>query len=186
MGAPVFDDVLDEHLSAAPAPPSRLRMSGPTGTAVTYGFFFDASSAARISVATRNSSRVVDHAGEHASVVRGFRIEVFNPNARTAVHRRTPVRPTPDFSTPTNAEPALRRLSAGESAALAVMHSLGASLSPRFTFGELRRAFRRLALRYHPDRHASRSAEERAQLSDRFTRAREAYQILVGVFARRG
>jgi hypothetical protein len=186
MGAPLFDDLLDEHISAAPPLPSRPRTAGPTGTAVTYGFFFDAASATPgISLATRRSPPVVERAGEQASIVRGFRIEVLDPNAGTAVHHRAPLRPEPDFTTPASEEPGPRLLSAGERAALAVMNSLGASLAPGFTSRELRRAFRRLALRYHPDRHASRSADERAQLSDRFTRAREAYQLLV-VVSRRG
>jgi DnaJ family protein C protein 9 len=64
------------------------------------------------------------------------------------------------------------------------MNALGANLSPNFTPGELRRAFRRLALQYHPDRHTSRSADERAQLSDRFARSRDAYRVLT--IARRG
>jgi hypothetical protein len=181
MRAPVFDDLLDEHLAWAP-PAARRSTAGPAGTAATYGFFFDAAPAT-VAVPAINRERITFR-GE-------FRIEVI-ADVCTVVQR--PAQPTygpaaesgsriprPATRTPVDldsSEAPRRILSALERAALAEMNALGASLAANFTSGDLRRAFRMLALQYHPDRHPSQSAGARAHLSERFTRAREAYQML--------
>jgi curved DNA-binding protein CbpA len=43
---------------------------------------------------------------------------------------------------------------------------------------QARRAFRRLALRLHPDRHPTAPPEERARLAERFARVAAAYRQL--------
>jgi hypothetical protein len=72
-----------------------------------------------------------------------------------------------------------RRLSLGEHLALEALRTLGAdSLSPDFTDAELKSAFRRLARRFHPDRHPGSSDGERAQLARSFAAACDAYRTL--------
>ena len=58
---------------------------------------------------------------------------------------------------------------------------LGARLAADFTADELRREFRRLAQRYHPDRHGAASAGELESLSRRFSEATDGYRCLRAV-----
>jgi hypothetical protein len=66
--------------------------------------------------------------------------------------------------------PQTRRLSAGQQQALDFLNRLGAELDENFTDDELRRVFRRFARLYHPDRHPSADAAERAKLSRLFAK----------------
>lgn len=72
-------------------------------------------------------------------------------------------------------------LSSTHQRALDTLNALGANIGRDFSPEELRRAFRGLALRYHPDRHTSRSEAERAQLAALFGRAHDAYEQLKSV-----
>jgi hypothetical protein len=72
-----------------------------------------------------------------------------------------------------------RTLSMKQQDALDTLLGLGARLDQDFTDGELRRAFRNLALRYHPDRHVDAGEAERARLAALFARARAAYELLL-------
>ena len=71
-----------------------------------------------------------------------------------------------------------RRLSVLQRFALADLIGLGASLDEHFTAEQLRSAFRTLAHRYHPDRHAHRSEAEQAELAVMFRRLHDAYTLL--------
>jgi DnaJ-class molecular chaperone len=71
-----------------------------------------------------------------------------------------------------------RVLSSREQRALDDLIALGAELPADFTFDELRSAFRTLARRYHPDRHAGCRAEDKARLAHLFARTRDAYRTL--------
>lgn len=55
---------------------------------------------------------------------------------------------------------------------------LGADLAADFTAEDLRREYRRLARRYHPDGHAHSAPLERAQLARSFVEAAEDYRCL--------
>jgi hypothetical protein len=70
-----------------------------------------------------------------------------------------------------------RTLSAGQSMALARLNALGASLPPDFTDRELRSAFRRLARRFHPDRHPG-DRPSQARLAQIFRECVEHYRRL--------
>ena len=71
-----------------------------------------------------------------------------------------------------------RILSSRERAALDQLNALGAAIGADFTVQELRQAFRALARRYHPDRHPSSSAIEKARLSRQFIQLHDAYREL--------
>lgn len=59
--------------------------------------------------------------------------------------------------------------------------ALGAPLEADFSIEELRRAYRRLAQRYHPDRHTAAAAAEREMLARGFTEAAAGYRCLRAV-----
>lgn len=88
-------------------------------------------------------------------------------------------------STPTpRARPreGLRRpLTSAQQAALARLVDLGATLTEWFTDEELRREYRKVALRYHPDRHARALEIERSRMADAFRAATDAYRALAAL-----
>jgi DnaJ-class molecular chaperone len=65
-----------------------------------------------------------------------------------------------------------------EHKAFDALNALGADLDDAFTPETLRRAFRKLAHRYHPDRHSGSSAAERARLARLFAEATDHYRLL--------
>jgi hypothetical protein len=70
------------------------------------------------------------------------------------------------------------RLSGLERRALAALNSLGAGLDENLSPSSLRRAFRELARRYHPDRHPGSSPAEQERLARVFVEATEHYRVL--------
>ena len=90
------------------------------------------------------------------------------PRHRTTYHQRPSAPPEPEakpfrpVSTPVR--PA-RTLTRRQRQGLDAFIELGAHLTPEFTAGELRSAYRRLALTYHPDRHPGISETEKARLT---------------------
>jgi len=72
-------------------------------------------------------------------------------------------------------------LSPVERRALVALNDLGADLGDSPSFGALRRAFKRLARRYHPDRHPGASPAEQAHLARLFVDVTEHYRVLVAV-----
>jgi hypothetical protein len=95
--------------------------------------------------------------------------------------------PRPATQTPTHAhapspkKPA--RLSAREMRSLAALNDLGAGLGNNLSSSSLRRAFRQLARRYHPDRHPGSSAVEQQRLARLFAEATEHYRVLTAALA---
>lgn len=71
--------------------------------------------------------------------------------------------------------------SADQRRALDLLRALGATLRPDFTGSELRRQYRLLARRLHPDRHPAAAAGERAKLSLAFAAATDSYRLLSAV-----
>ncbi|MEZ5290926.1 MAG: DnaJ domain-containing protein [Vicinamibacterales bacterium] len=76
----------------------------------------------------------------------------------------------------------VHRLSEAQRAAFDRLVELGATLSLAFLSAELRREYRRLARRYHPDAQAGAPPDLRAALADRFRAATDAYRCLSAVF----
>jgi hypothetical protein len=70
------------------------------------------------------------------------------------------------------------RLTEDQQRAFNRMSTRGADLPAGFTIEELRHQYRRLARRYHPDRHAHCAALERAQLARCFVEAVADYRCL--------
>jgi len=82
---------------------------------------------------------------------------------------------------PWTAAPALRPIrhfSPRERVAFDELVGLGATLREDFTADELRRAFRELARRFHPDRHQGMAQADLGRLSELFRRAHKAYRTL--------
>lgn len=76
---------------------------------------------------------------------------------------------------------ALRPLGEREARALAAIRALGGDdLDAHALDRDLRRVFRRLARRYHPDRHPGLDGPARAALAARFSTLVEAYRVLAG------
>jgi hypothetical protein len=79
----------------------------------------------------------------------------------------------------------LRPLGPAEHAALEHLRSAGAAaLGDDFTAADLKRAFRALALRYHPDRHPAGSSAQHRELARTFARVHESYRTLLGACTR--
>jgi len=72
----------------------------------------------------------------------------------------------------------VRPLNDREARALATLRALGGDLDVGALDRDLRRVFRRLARRYHPDRHPGLDAPARAALAARFSTLVEAYRVL--------
>ncbi len=75
----------------------------------------------------------------------------------------------------------LRTLTSGQRQSLEALNAAGADLSDNFTAQELRRAYRRLAQRLHPDRQHDAGAAERTRLGERFGNATVHYRRLLAV-----
>jgi len=73
---------------------------------------------------------------------------------------------------------ATTRLTALEARAMAALNALGAGLDDTVSPDTLRRAFRQLAHRYHPDRHPGSSGAETARLARLFAEATDHYRLL--------
>jgi hypothetical protein len=74
-----------------------------------------------------------------------------------------------------------RPLTMAERRALDRLLLLGARLDDQFSADDLRREYRKLALRLHPDRHAQAPAGDRAALAEAFARATASYRCLQAV-----
>ena len=58
-------------------------------------------------------------------------------------------------------------------------------VSPRANDGEIKRAYRKLSLRYHPDKQQGKSAEDVERAQDRFVKIQKAYEVLSDADKRR-
>jgi hypothetical protein len=86
-------------------------------------------------------------------------------------------RPTPERRT---------QFSAREMRSLTALNALGAGLDENLSARSLKRAFRQLAHRYHPDRHPGSSAAEQRRLARLFAEATEHYRVLTAALAAHG
>jgi hypothetical protein len=71
-----------------------------------------------------------------------------------------------------------RRLSVAEQHALAQLVTFGALLTESFSAGDLKREYRRLALRHHPDRRRAGAGQAVTDASTTFAAIAEAYRCL--------
>ncbi len=93
------------------------------------------------------------------------------PHARTPAFAAAPL--------PAALRQPARTLTAGQQRALDLLNSFGARLTPDFTLEELRRDYRQLALRVHPDRHHSCTPAEGERLSRQFAELSNSYRTLL-------
>jgi hypothetical protein len=89
----------------------------------------------------------------------------------------------PRPAAPQPARKPARRLTVAQQRALDALRAAGAiELTADFSEAELKSAYRTLARRFHPDRHPSADAVERARLAQIFGRVSEAYRELAKLF----
>jgi hypothetical protein len=116
--------------------------------------------------ATRAGSRV--QSGASAPRAEGARFASSAP-----VVEPPPARPT------VAPAPPRRRLTPAQQRSLDAFVDAGVPLGPDFSADEVRSAYRRLARRYHPDRHPLASDAEKAALSRRFVAITTDYDVLL-------
>lgn len=164
--APGFSRVLDEKLAAAglagsAAPRAAAQPAGPTAWQPWFGGLGP-------EVGTPTSPAFA-HAYKHAAATprptpmptRGA------PEGDLREPTRTPLRP-------------LRITTDRQRAALATLQTLGAAdLGPTSADVDLKRSFRQLARRYHPDTRPDLAADERRRLARLFAEACAAYRFLL-------
>jgi hypothetical protein len=75
--------------------------------------------------------------------------------------------------------PARRKLTSVQQRSLDAFVDAGASIGPDFSADEVRSAYRRLALRLHPDRHPLASDGEKASLARQFAAITTDYDVLL-------
>ena len=181
-----FDEVLDERIGAIEPMPAYPRPPVALGTAASYGFFFDLhtthSDASRSALATAgfaaaaSSLRAPSVPGRPAPIPDRTHARQRDAGDARLAHFCTS--PLSGESAAGSAPRPSRRLSLRQREALETLRTLGATLPADFTDDELRRAFRTLARRYHPDRHPGCSDEQRSTLCSLFGHAYEAYEVL--------
>jgi hypothetical protein len=180
-GNVTFAEVLDETLSGyQPAPAAAYHPRG-NQTAPLHPFLFN-----RIDVpAPSDLFRACDHD------VTASRIGTMRPTgarARATGDQRAvsapPVDATPVAETPrtipvrTPARPG-RRLTVVQRRSLEALIGFGAAIHSDFSAGQLRSAFRTLALQYHPDRHPFADNSEQAALARHFSAITASYETLL-------
>jgi hypothetical protein len=177
-GAATFDDLLEEQLGTQPGPTANGPVSNRVGTAAAYGFFFGGTQARTLDVRRQVPRSRLDSAQAATAAARRAPQDVHAgavPLDRAHVARATGCEPArPASATPSRS----RRLTLRERQAIEAFASLGVSLPADFTVGQLRTAFRELARRYHPDRHAGSGDAEKAMLATLFGHAHDAYRVL--------
>ena len=104
-----------------------------------------------------------------------------SPGRKSAGAPVPPARPAPAAPPRPTFVPARRVLTVVEQRALDRLLLLGARLDDQFSADDLRREYRKLALRLHPDRHATAPAADRATLAEAFARATASYRCLQAV-----
>jgi DnaJ-like protein len=179
-GGEAFEEVLDQHIQRLEADRRVTFTASRCSTATAYGFFFSASPVRSFPTPQLRSfgetgSDLLRGPGEAV----GRRFAPSFPGTFEPSHRPSPLQ-SYGAAVPRTCGPS-RSLSVHEWNALHELIALGASLHEGFTLRELRSAFRALARRYHPDRHADSSADDKARLGEIFSRVCDSYQVLAQV-----
>lgn len=159
-----FSDVLDAKLQALVSD----RPAAPTPAAGSFHFI----SASPDVAATRPLAPPAFEAESIARTAYRFRGSAFHLDGSV-----------PTLPAPNPAQEAPRRLSIetpGQHAALAILQALGAGgLRADSTDQDLKRAFRQIARRLHPDSQGHLSEDERRESAARFAEAAAAYHLLL-------
>ncbi len=156
MWSRTFADVLDDALgvTAGPALPSSRGASTPTIQPVNPFLFFTLPAAA------------------------GMRGPYAPAPWKDTRNQAVAVAPEP-----AEVRQPARSLTTAQQRALSLLTSCGARLTPDFTLQELRREYRQLARRIHPDRHNSCTPAERERLSRQFSELSDSYRNLLAATA---
>jgi len=155
-GGPTFADVLEATLGAhAEVPPSRAQWSNRPITPPLF-VFGD----------TGHTGQRHVHPVSYDSAL--FDAPSHGPTSYAATEEPPAWR----------VQPAPIVLAPHEQEALAALNVLGAGLDEGLSPTDLRRAFRRLAHRYHPDRHPGSSHTEQERLARLFAEMTDHYRLL--------
>jgi hypothetical protein len=170
-----FADILDASLGGAAAAPRPRAWSTRAVTPPLFAFELPLQAVAAAACVPNTGFPVAGLAG--------------TPNVRSgaAPDPNHPHPPVPAGEVPPPPRPAAAskiRLTTLEARALAALNALGAELDT-LSPDSLRRAFRRLAQRYHPDRHPGSSAADTARLARQFAEATAHYRLLAAGLERR-
>jgi hypothetical protein len=182
-GSVTFAEMLDETLNAyQPGPAAAYHPQG-FQTAPLQPFLFN-----RMNVAAPSR-----RSWAHDSDLIMSRTATMRPagvSARPAGQQRavsappaeTPAAAAADRTTPASrpARP-VRRLTIGQRRSLDALIGFGAAIHADFSAGQLRTAFRTLALQYHPDRHPFAGDSEKAALARHFSAITTSYETLLTV-----
>lgn len=173
-GYPTFAEALENALEASrdDAPRGGDRFVYLPASAAPFVFVYSRASA---SVATRPAAGLGEVARERSP---------FGQHGQEVRHLHTPAPPEPETEPLTTSLPPMRSLTPDQQRAVLEMAALGAQLRPDFTAAELRRAFRRLARQYHPDRYPDADATGQQRLSQIFADLTDHYRSLMTLFER--
>jgi hypothetical protein len=166
-GGEAFEEVLDQQIQGLEADRRVTFTASRCSTATAYGFFFTVTHAFEVAPSAPRTI-APSHPGTIASASAAARLRRDRPS-----HPPSPLRGFGEINS--------RSLSTRERHALHDLIELGAALHEGFTRRELRSAFRVLARRYHPDRHSTSGADEKARLATIFSRVYDSYQVLARI-----
>jgi hypothetical protein len=178
-----FAEVLDETLSAYQPEPAGSYQPQGCRTAPLHPFLFNRVgvpappriSWARNADVTTSRTGTMRPGGVSSRATGHLRAVPAPPAERPAAPAASRTAPVTMPARP------VRRLTVVQRRSLDALIGFGAAIHADFSAGQLRSAFRTLALRYHPDRHPFADNSEKAALASHFSAMTTSYETLLTV-----
>jgi hypothetical protein len=182
-GASEFEAILDSRIAAATCPPFlHAIVDSRPNPAIRFAMWgggvppVDGGYVSRPAAGPRGVSPRSESCGTGKSYWSQVRAELDGNSASVSPRGRS-MSAAPEVRPQAPRRP--RQLDPRARAALNVLRSSGAaSLDEAFSPAELKAAYRRLAFRFHPDRHPAASRTDRAELGQSFASITAAYRCL--------